>query len=204
MHVEILNSSAWHALRVSIQSRSRNTFEKGTAPATSAPKRESHAELHARAAAIVEQPTRITVREGGMMRSVERLVPMPAYQAAGYENANQYVTEISEKQLRDSQQAATATPTVQRVTDTWQESKPFASIAPGAKTDLPMDESKRYLIDCQDEITLQIQNQSLTRTLRLRNRTETGDVHVAFVAPAQVAIVTAGKSVGAIVELLST
>jgi hypothetical protein len=203
MNVEILNPHAWSALRVSIQSRSRNVFEKSAAPAP-APKRDTHDTLMKKALAVVERPTRVTVKEGGVLRSVERLVHMPAYQDAGYENASQYVTEISERQLRESQAAVTAAPAVQRVTDTWQEPKAFASIAPGAKTNLPMDEGKRYLVVCDDDVTLQIQNQSMTRTLRLRNRTETGDVHVAFVAPTKVEIVTAGKSVEAIVELLST
>jgi hypothetical protein len=204
MNVEILNPSAWNALRVSIQDRSRNVFEKAPAAAP-APKRDTHAVLHARAVAIVERPTRVTVNEGGVLRSVERLVPMPAYQAAGYESASQYVTEISERQLRESQAAAPAAPAVQRVRDEWSaETKPFASIPPGTKLNLPLgDDSKRYIIECVGEdVTLQIQNQSTTRTLRLRNREKAGDVHVAFVAPAQVAIVTAGSEKKAVIELL--
>jgi hypothetical protein len=51
---------------------------------------------------------------------------------------------------------------------------------------------------------LQIQNESTTRTLRLRTRdTTTGSTtHVAFAAPAQVALVTANKKSAAVVELM--
>lgn len=205
MNVEIINPSAWHQLRVAIQQRSRNVFDAAP-PAAAAPKRRSRAELEKQGADIVMVSSRGTVSEGGALRSVVREVPTPFYKTMGYETLAEFCTELGERDLREEQKAIPVAPRGQRVVDEWTVTKQFSSIAPGAKTNLPMDEAKRYLIESDDPeaITLQVQNQSTTRTLRLRNKTEAGDVHVAFVPPLQVAIVTAGKSVGAIVELLST
>lgn len=199
MNLEISNPHAFSALRVSTQARSRNTFEKSATPAPAALKLSTRAELEIRGRAVTVKSTRISTRHGSEMRDCE----VPAFQSLGYASIEEYCTEIAERELRASQQAITAAPTVQRVSNCFGESKGFASIAPGAKVNLPMDEGTRYLVACDDDVTLQIQNQSMTRTLRLKNHTEAGDVHVAFVAPAQVSIVIAGRS-AAIIELQST
>jgi hypothetical protein len=202
MLCEIKNPSAFHQLRIFQQERVRNTFEKVAATPAPASKRHTRAELEKIGSEMCDVPTRVSTKFGSETRNV----PTPFYTTAGYETLSAFCTEAGEKQLRESQKAVPTSPPVQRIRDDWSAPQPFASIAPHAKMDLPLDEAKRYLIECAEEVGLQIANQSTVRTLRLRNRdSKSGDVsHVAFLAPAQVSLVIANGSKSAVIELLST
>jgi hypothetical protein len=215
--LELKNPSPFHPLRVFSQDRLR-THVVDAPTAGPLPTRRTREELHKIGSKIVNVPSKGTARGAdGAIATVTRDVPTPFYKTAGYESLSEFCTEVSEKELRAQEAAASAaammasagTARTQRVLDEWKTAlKPLMSIPPGGKTVLPLEENSRVLVETDDPagITLQVQNQSLTRTLRLRNRdSKKGDVsHVAFLAPAQVSIVAAGNSVGAIVELLST
>ena len=177
--VEIQNPSAYN-LRIASQDRVRNTFEKTATPAPTL-KRSTRAELEKRGAAITMKPTRVSTRFSTEMRDC----PVPLYQSLGYSSIEEYCTAVMEKELIASQQAVTAAPAVQHVVDSWADPKPFASVAPSARLTLPLDEGKRFLIESDDEVALQLSNTSSTRTIRLRNRdAKTGAVeHVAFIPP---------------------
>jgi hypothetical protein len=202
--VEIQNPSAWHALRIASQDRVRNTFEKAPAVHTPAPKRATRAELEKIGSEMRDVPTRVSTKFGSETRNV----PTPFYKTAGYETLGEFCTESGERQLRESQKAVPPAPSVQHVVDFWSEPKPFASIAPHAKLNLPLDESKRFLIESDDEVALQLSNTSSVRTIRLRNRnSKTGETtHVAFLAPAreypQAALVIANGKSAAVLELM--
>lgn len=204
MHVEIQNPSAWHNLRIASQDRVRNTFEKAPAAPSPAPKLKTRAELEQLGSELRDVPTRVSTKFGSETRNV----PTPFYRSAGYESLNEFVTDQGEKALRESQKATPAAPRVQHVVDDWAAPVPFASIAPNAKLNLPLDEGKRYLIESDDETALQISNTSSVRTIRLRNRDpKTGAcTQVAFIAPAreyaQAALVIANKKSAAVVELM--
>lgn len=203
-NVEILNPSAWHPLRVASQDRVRNTFEKAPAAPTAPKKRATRAELEKIGSEMRDVPTRVSTKFGSETRNV----PTPFYKTAGYETLGEFCTEAGEKQLRESQAAVVVAPPVQHVLDSWSDPKPFASIAPHAKLNLPLDESKRFLIESDDEVALQLSNTSSVRTLRLRNRnSKTGETsHVAFLAPAreypQAALVIANGKSAAVLELM--
>jgi hypothetical protein len=215
--LELKNPSPFHPLRIFSQDRLR-THVVDAPTAAPLPKRHTREALQKIGSEIVNVPSRGTARGAdGMLTAVTRDVPTPFFKTAGFESLSEFITETSEKELRAQQAAASAaammasagTARTQRVLDEWNCAlKQFMSIPPGGKTILPLEENSRVLVETDDPagVTLQVQNQSLTRTLRLRNRdSKKGDVsHVAFLAPAQVSIVTAGNSVGAIVELLST
>jgi hypothetical protein len=201
--VEIQNPSAWHNLRIASQDRVRNTFQK--APAAPAPKRpSSRAELEKIGSEMRDVPTRVSTKFGSETRNV----PTPFFRTAGYETLNEFITEQGEKQLRESQKANPAAPSVQHVVDSWSAPTPFASIAPHAKLNLPLDESRRFLIEADEETALQLSNTSSVRTIRLRNRdTKTGETtHCAFIAPmreyANAALVIANKKSAAVLELM--
>ena len=202
--VEINNPSAWHNLRIASQDRVRNTFEKAPAAPAPASKRATRAELEKIGSELRDVPTRVSTRFGSETRNV----PTPFYKTAGYETLGEFCTDQGEKQLRESQQAAVRVPPVQHVVDSWAEPKPFASIAPSATLNLPLDEAKRFLIECDDEVALQLSNTSSVRTIRLRNRnSKTGETtHVAFIAPAreypQAALVIANGKSAAVLELM--
>jgi hypothetical protein len=202
--VEIQNPSAWYALRVASQNRLRNITEKAPAAPTLAPKRETRAELEKIGSEIRDVPTRVSTQFGSETRNV----PTPFYRIAGYETLGEFCTEAGEKSLRESQKAIPPAPKVQHVVDDWSEPKPFASIAPHAKLYLPLDEGKRFLIESDDEVALQLANTSSVRTIRLRNRnSKTGETsHVAFIAPArehpQAALVIANGKSAAVIELM--
>jgi hypothetical protein len=202
--IEIQNPSAWHNLRIASQDRARNTVEKTTTPAAAPKRTHSRAELEAIGAEITDVLTRVSTKFGSETRSV----PTPFYRTAGYESLAEFITDQGEKELRESQKAAAHIPPVQHVVDDWAAPKPFASIAPNAKLNLLLDESKRFLIESDDEVALQLSNTSSVRTIRLRNRdTKTGEVsHCAFIPPArefpQAALVIANKRSAAVVELL--
>jgi len=205
--VELTNPSAFHALRVYQQDRARNVFGVPTAKAPM-PKRETRAELEARGAEITMVPTRVTVREGGALRSVMRDVPTPLWRAEGAESLAEWCTSLLEKMADDARRGPSSdTPKAQRVVDAWAEPKPFESIPPHGKLTLPLVEEKRFLVECDDEVALQIANQSNARTIRLRTRdSTTGETtHVAWIAPAReysrAAIVTANKKAAAVIEL---
>jgi hypothetical protein len=204
MNVEIQNPSAWHNLRIASQDRVRNTFEKAPAVHTSAPKPATRAELEKIGSEMRDVPTRVSTKFGSEMRSV----PTPFYKTSGYETLGEFCTEAGEKQLRESQKAVSPAPSVQHVVDSWSEPKPFASIAPHAKLNLPLDEGKRFLIESDEETALQLSNTSSVRTIRLRNRDmKTGETtHCAFIAPmrefANAALVIANKKSAAVLELM--
>lgn len=201
--VEIQNPSAWHNLRIASQDRVRNTFEKTATPAP-APKRHSRAELEAIGGELHDVPTRVSTKLGSETRNL----PTPFFRSAGYEMLNEFITDQGEKELRESQKAAAHVPSVQHVRDEWAAPQPFASIAPHAKLNLPLDESKRFLIESDEEVALQLSNTSSVRTIRLRNRnSKTGETtHVAFIAPAreypQAALVIANGKSAAVLELM--
>ncbi|MGO9623241.1 MAG: hypothetical protein ACLP0B_17930 [Steroidobacteraceae bacterium] len=202
--IEIQNPSAWHNLRIASQDRVRNTFERTAAP-TAAPKRvHSRVELEAIGSEITTQSMRISTKFGSEMRNI----PTPFYRIAGFETLNEFITESAERELRESQKAAAHVPPVQHVVDEWSAPKPFASIAPGEKLNLPLDEAKRFLIESDDEVALQLSNVSSVRTIRLRNRDmNTGEVsNCAFLPPArefaQAALVIANKKSAACIELM--
>ena len=196
--VELTNTNPFHQLRIFQQNRSRNVVAATEAPAR--PKCETREEIQARGEVMTTKMCRGTVNEGGILRSVERAVPTPMWQAGGWGSLPQYITETMEEQLRIFQQAAPSAPRGQRVLDSWENPKGFASIAPHEKKYLQMDESQRYLIECDSECVLQIANVSTVRTLKLKNRDkDTGhETQVAFVAPtrafAQSAIMISGAS----------
>lgn len=214
--IQIQNPSPFFPLKIFSQERVRE-YHVDAPTAAPLPKRDTREELSARGSKIVMVPSRGTAHVDGVLKTVTRDVPTPFFRTMGFESLSEFITEVSEKQLREQQAAAAAAAMigsagiarVQRVKDEWNPAlKQLLLVPPGGKTVLHLEENKRALIETDEPegVTLQIQSQSQTRTLRLRNRTETGDVqHVAFVAPQQVSIITAGKSVGAaIVELLST
>jgi hypothetical protein len=204
MNVEIQNPSPWHNLRIASQDRVRNTFEKAPAVHTPAPKPTTRAELEKIGSEMRDVPTRVSTKFGSEMRDV----PTPFYKTAGYETLGEFCTESGEKQLRESQKANPAAPSVQHVVDSWSDPKPFASIAPHAKLNLPLDEAKRFLIESDEETALQISNTSSVRTIRLRNRnSRTGETaQVAFLAPAreypQAALIIANGKSAACIELM--
>jgi|HubBroStandDraft_1064217.scaffolds.fasta_scaffold05232_9 hypothetical protein len=202
--IEIQNPSAWHPLRIASQDRVRNTFEK---TATPAPKRvRSRSELEKIGSELLDVPTRISTKFGSETRNV----PTPVFRSAGYETLNEFITDQGEKELRESQNAAVHVPPVQHVRDDWAAPKPFASIPPSEKLNLPLDESKRFVIESDDEVALQLSNTSSVRTIRLRNRdTKTGETtHCAFIPPAparefvQARLVIANKKSAACIELM--
>jgi hypothetical protein len=205
--IELTNPSAFHSLRIYSQDRARNVFGVPIAKAPM-PKRETRAELETRGAAITNVPTRVTVREGGALRSVMRDVPTPLWRAEGAESLVEWITTLQEQAADDARRGPSSdTPKAQRVVDAWTEPKPFESIPPHGKLALPLVEEKRFLVECDEEVALQIANQSNARTIRLRTRDSgTGEAtHVAWIAPAReyprAAIVTANKKVAAVIEL---
>jgi erythromycin esterase-like protein len=207
MIVELTNPSAFHALRIYSQDRARNVFGVPTAKAPM-PKRETRAELETRGAAITMVPTRVAVREGGALRSVMRGVPTPLWRAEGAESLVEWITTIQEQAADDARRGPSSdAPKAQRVVDTWTEPRPFESVPPHGKLTLALVEEKRFLVECDEEVPLQIANQSNARTIRLRTRdSATGEtIHAAWIAPAReypkAAIVTANKKVAAVIEL---
>jgi hypothetical protein len=213
--IEIKNPSAFNPLRIFSQARVRHFFVDGPS-APPLPKRHTREELQKLGSEIVMVPSRGTAREAdGMLRSVTRDVPTPFYLKAGYESLNGFITEVSEKELREFQAAASAAAMlsssgisrVQHVRDEWNASpQPLMSIPPGETRVIKehFEENKRILIESDCEAALQIANQSQTRTLRLRNRdSKTGEqTHVAFLSPQQVGLVIANGKSSAVVELM--
>jgi hypothetical protein len=208
----LTNPSAFHPLRIFSQERSRKVTVSAPTAAP-LPKRETREELIARGSKIVMVPSTGTVREGAVLKTVTREIPTPLHRTLGYEDLNQFVTEISERQLREQQAAAAAAamlasnggPRVQHIVDEWGATHPLQSVPPGAKNvSVPLSEEKRLVIECDEEVALQIQNESTTRTLRLRTRDATTGAtsHVAFAAPAQVALVVANPKSAAVLELM--
>jgi hypothetical protein len=212
MNVELSNPSAFHPLRVYQQDRLRSVFiDRPTAAPL--PKRETREELNARGSKMVMVPSVGTARENGMMVRVTREVPTPVYATLGYSPIEEFCTEVAERQLREFQAAASAaamlssagTPRGQRVVDEWKASpQPLISIPPGEKRAIDLEENKRVLIESDEEVGLQIQNESKVRTLRLRNRdSKSGEqTHVAFLAPLQVGLVIANGRSASVIELM--
>jgi hypothetical protein len=203
----ITNPSAFYPLRVFSQDRSRNATDKAP-PAPPAPKFETRAELEKRGSAITMKKIRVATKFGDELREC----PQPLWQAEGADSLNHWVTDITEQGVRDSQKAVPAAPRVQKVVDTWSAPRRFASVQPGGDFKLPLAEEVRYLIECDEEVGLQISNLSSIRTLRLRNRdAKTGECsHVAFVPPmtahnnftSQYGVVTANGKSAAVIELM--
>jgi hypothetical protein len=209
--IELSNPSAFHPLRVYTQDRARNAVDKVPAAKPALPKRETRAELEKRGAEILMRPFRGQVREGGVLRAVTRDIPTPRWQDEGFYSLSEFVTQHEERQAQAARVAAAGAVPVQRTLDEWLAPKAFESVPPHGKITLPAEDHRRYLIECDDEpsgVTLQIANQSTTRTMRLRIRdVKSGEVsHVAFIAPAreypQAACVTAGNASAAVVELM--
>src|SRR5580704_18272421 len=99
--IELTNPSAFHSLRIYSQDRARNVFGVPIAKAPM-PKRETRAELETRGAAITNVPTRVTVREGGALRSVMRDVPTPLWRAEGAESLVEWITTLQEQAADDA------------------------------------------------------------------------------------------------------
>ena len=210
MNLELTNPSAFHALRVSSQTRARNVID--AAPAAPAPKRAlSRAELEKLGAEIVMVPSRGTAREAdGMLRSVTRNVPTPFYKTSGFETLAEFCTEQGEKSLRESQPAAPTAPRGERVRDEWGALQPRLSVPPGGKVLIPLEEHTRLAITCEEPVTLQLSNTNTSRTLRLRTLdTVSGEqANVSFLAPAKdwpsSSTISAAASKAAIVEMMAT
>jgi hypothetical protein len=208
MNIELINPSAFHALRVSSQNRARNVVDK--APAAPAPKKAlSRSELEVIGSEIVMVPSKGTAREGGVMRAVVREVPTPFFRTCGYETLPEYLTDRLEKQTIEGQHAAAAiVPRGERVADTWGALEPRLSIPPGGKALIPLEEHTRIAVSCDESVMLQISNTSNSRTLRLRTLdTASGEVaHAAFIPQAKdysaAAIVSASGTQSAIIELM--
>jgi hypothetical protein len=213
--LQIKNPSKFSPLRLFSQTRTRDLFvDAPTAPPL--PKRRTREELQKIGAEIVMVPSRGTVQVDGVMKSVVRDVPTPFYLTAGYESLNGFITEVSEKETREFQAAASAAAMlssaggsrVQHVRDEWSASPQSLMLVPPGETRVikeGFEENKRLLIECPDEeVGLQIQNESQTRTLRLRNRdSKSGEqTHVGFLAPAQVGLVIANGKSAACIELM--
>lgn len=205
--IELTNPNPFHPLRIFSQDRLHNPYSAGLAPRPA--KLDTRADFEALGARIINVPSRGTARDAdGALKSVTREVPTPFYKTAGYESLAAFCTESMEKQLRDSQQTPRTVSPGQRVVDDWGVLKRTQLVQPGGKVVLNLEENTRTLIECVEEVALQIANQSNTRTLRLRTRdTETGETqHVAFIPPAreypQAALVIANGSKSAVVELM--
>lgn len=206
MNVEILNPSAFHPLRIYQQDRARNVFSAAPTAQAATPKRETRSELEKRGAVITLRPTKIMTQAG----AVTRAIPTPLWQAEGAESLQEWCTRLLDQMADDARKAAQSvdSPRVQRVVDTWGASAPFASIPPHGKRTLTLAEEKRFLIECDEEVMLQISNPSNARTIRLRTRdATTGETNnAAFIAPAreyqQAAIVSANGKTAAVIELM--
>jgi hypothetical protein len=201
--IELTNPSAFFPLRVFHQDRLRSPYAPGLVPRTvKLTTREEFEQLGSRNIMV---KSRGTVREAdGNLRQVEREVPTPFFKTAGFGDLAGFITENMEKQLRESQQAPRTAPPVQRTVDDWSAPHPLQLIPPGGKAVLPLVEEKRFLIEClEEEVGLQIQNESATRTMRIRNRdSKSGAVsNVSHLAPQQVGTVTANGKSAAVVEL---
>jgi hypothetical protein len=219
--VEIQNPSAFHPLRVYTQDRARNVVVKATAPEL--PKRHTRAELEKIGAETVMVPSRGTARVDGVMKTVTRDVPTEFFRHAGYDSLAAFCTENEEKELREWQKAAAAAamapPRGERVVDSWSSPKPLQSIPPktssqfvhgveisSAKAVFKLEENKRLLIECDEEVMLQIANTVIGRTIRLRNRnSKSGETtQVAFITYPNAAIVSANGRQSAVIELMAT
>jgi hypothetical protein len=154
---------------------------------------------------IVTKSMRISTRFG----SENRHVPMPQFQALGYETLQQFVTEISEKHLRESQQAAVHVPPVQHVRDSWGALQPRLSVPPGGKALIPLEEHTRLAISCDEPggVMLQLSNTDHARTIRLRtlDLASKEATHCAWIPPQKeypaAAIVSANGTHAAVIEL---
>jgi hypothetical protein len=203
MNIELTNPSAFHPLRIYQQDRARNTFDKAP-PAAAMPKRETRAELQKRGSVITPVPTKIMTKQGAVTRDV----PTPLWQAQGAESIEEWCTRLLEQMADDARRIGNiSVPAIQRVVDTWGEPKPFESIPPHGKRLLPLAEDKRFVIECDEDVALQLSNIHNTRTIRLRTRdSKTGETTtVAHIPPAreypQAAIVNANGKTAAVIEL---
>jgi len=205
MIVDLINPSAWHPLRVSSQDRLR-TAVIASAPAPATAKRETFADIERRGNATIMKSTRISTKFGSEMREVQTRV----YASLGYETLAQYVTEISERDLRLAQQALTVAPRVQQIRDEWAAPKPLKIVPPGGSVTIHLEESARIAINCDEPVTLQISNVSTSRTLRLRvlDIASKEDAHCAWIPPAKeyptAAIVNCNGTHAAVIELQPT
>ena len=216
--VELTNTNAHHALRISRQNRIRTPTTDNT-PATPLPKRHTRAELEKIGNEVVMVPTRCKVQMPGMQKGVTRTttvdVPRPFFQTAGYETLPQFCTETAERETREYEKAVAASaiaPRVQAFVDTWGPLEPL-QVVPAGATDvvLVMSEEKRLVVECDNEAALSIAHKSPNRTVRLLNRDSASGAatHVTFLHPtrggdAQSAWVTANGKSAAVLELLPT
>lgn len=204
--IEIQNPSAFHTLRIYSQDRARNVINKIDAPAAPTPKRESRADLEKRGSEIVMTPTRVSTKFGSETRNVLT----PFFKTMGFETLESFCTEIGERDLRASQQAAPAAPRGERVVDSWGALRPLKSVPPGGQTVLQLEEHSRVAVSCDESVMLQLSNVSSSRTIRLRNLDlASGEAtHVTFIAPAReypnAAIVSANGKSAAVIELMAT
>jgi hypothetical protein len=205
LNIDLVNPSAFFALKVYSQDRARNVVT-AAAPAAPAPKRETRAELEKIGSEIVLVPMKATTKSGTEMRNV----PTPLYKTAGYETLVEFCTEAQEKQVRESQKAAPSAPRGERVIDSWGALQPRLSIPPGGRTTVLLEEHRRLVISCDEEVALQISNVDSARTLRLRSLdTATGETsNVSYLAPArewpQAGLVLANKAISAVIEKMAT
>jgi hypothetical protein len=207
MHCQIQNTSAFHQLRIYQQDRVRNPYTPGLVPRNVVlTTRSDFEELGTRTVMVKSSGT--ARGADGVLRSVVRDVPTPYFRTVGFESLPEFVTENMEKQLRESQQAPATAPKGQKVVDEWGAIHPLQSVPAGGKVVLPISEERRLLVEClEDEVGLQIANESNTRTLRLRNRdAKTGEVeHIAWIPPAREwptsALVICNGSKSAVIEL---
>jgi hypothetical protein len=204
MNVELINPSAWCALKIASQARARNVAAAPATPAP-APKRAlSREELTEVGMEMRDVPTRISTRFGGEVRQI----PTPFYRTIGYDTLPEFLTEQLEKQTIERTQPTPAAPRGERIQDVWGALQPKLSIPPGGKSLLNLEEHTRLAIACDEPAMLQISNTSHSRTLRLRTLDITsGETkNVSFVPPAKdwpsVAIVSATAKEYAVVELL--
>jgi hypothetical protein len=216
--VMITNPSAFHPLRVYQQDRARNVAVP--APAPEVPKIPTRDELVERGSLLVDKTIRVMVRSDAGMVPATRTIKVPTWQQAGDTSLNEYVTKEIEHATDVARKAAgAAPPSGQRFVDSWGAPSPFGSIPPGGKSKLPLDEHRRLVIECDENVTLQIANQS-ARTIGLRTRAKNGATTTAgFVGPIRavpgaglyarggdisVGLVTASKDAAAVVEEMPT
>ena len=190
----INNPSAFSALKIYSQSRKREQLQPAPAPVVKP--RETREQLVERGSEVLQR--RQSTSSG------TKIYPTPRWQMEGDTSLAEWVT----KQLEKFEPTPAPISQPRRVSAEWETNlQPFASVAPHGSLEISLSENKRFVIECVEDVVLQVNNSSHAQTIRLLSRDKKGETaHVAFIGPARefqnAGTITAGKQDAAVIELM--
>jgi hypothetical protein len=136
-----------------------------------------------------------------------RKTHQPRYQVQGCSHIFEWLTKLLAQQDARPEPSA---PKGVRVTDSWDEPRPFTGVAAHGSVQLTLHDRRRFIVKCSEDVGIQVTNPSRSQAIALKTRdAKTGQVaNASIVHPARdfqnTGAVNANKQHGAVLELLPT